>query len=173
MNGFYAQFYKLKQKQMKTHELVTFLKGIRVETDKYFSVMGSMMPSREIAVAITAAQNAKMWLGQVLKTLDQPNPYPDSKNAANTKIEPTADVYSGNIDSVLQGLSHIQQVKMLRQKLTASYEGLEEKQEELQANSELDGIGYHATVKAWEYLVESNMWLGMELGRINSETKKD
>jgi hypothetical protein len=32
-----------------------------------------------------------MWLGMDLKRLNQPDPYPESKNPNSMKIEPTAD----------------------------------------------------------------------------------
>lgn len=156
---------------MQEHQIVKTVKRIRVELDKYFTVMGKMEKSREISIAITSTQNAKMWLGQVLKTLDQPNPYPDSKDATNSKIAPTADVYDGDVDTVLNGLNHIQQVKVMRQRLTASYEEMERIERESKLSEKLTKIGFHSLAKSWEYIVEANMWLGMELGRINNKTK--
>lgn len=53
--------------------------------------------SREKSLAITKLQEAVMWLGMDLKRLNEenpgtsPNPYPNSKDPSNTKIEPTAD----------------------------------------------------------------------------------
>ena len=105
---------------------VELIKKYRVELDKYFSIMGKMERSREISLAITTAQSAKMWLGKTLEALDQPNPYPDSKNAANTKIAPTADVFSGDIEKELEGVAHIQKVKTLRARLTDLYNNISE-----------------------------------------------
>jgi hypothetical protein len=47
--------------------------------------------SRERNLAITKLQEAIMWLGMDLKALNEPNPYPESYNPENTKIEPTSD----------------------------------------------------------------------------------
>jgi hypothetical protein len=53
--------------------------------------------SRERSIAITKLQEAVMWLGMDLKAINEEspgsceNPYPNSKDPSNTKIEPTAD----------------------------------------------------------------------------------
>lgn len=53
--------------------------------------------SRERSLAITKLQEAVMWLGMDLKAINdenpgtQDNPYPNSKDPSNTKIDPTAD----------------------------------------------------------------------------------
>lgn len=63
---------------------------------------GSRVPdgfrlSRERSLAITKLQEAVMWLGMDLKAINDENPgaaenpYPNSKDPSNTKIEPTAD----------------------------------------------------------------------------------
>ena len=54
-------------------------------------------PSRERSICVTKLQEAVMWLGMDLKAINeenpgaQENPYPDSKDPSNTKINPTAD----------------------------------------------------------------------------------
>ena len=52
--------------------------------------------SRERSLAITKLQEAVMWLGMDLKAINDEsggaeNPYPNSKDPSNTKIDPTAD----------------------------------------------------------------------------------
>jgi len=52
--------------------------------------------SRERSIVITKLQEAVMWLGMDLKAINDEsggseNPYPNSKDPSNTKIEPTAD----------------------------------------------------------------------------------
>lgn len=79
-------------------KLAETIKLYRVNLDKQFTIMQNLQGSREISIAITSAQNAKMWLGMALNKLGAENPYPDSKNAANTKIEPTADTWSGDVN---------------------------------------------------------------------------
>ena len=53
--------------------------------------------SRERSLAITKLQEAVMWLGMDLKAINDANPgevenpYPNSKDPSNTKIDATAD----------------------------------------------------------------------------------
>lgn len=49
------------------------------------------LPEREKQLVLTYLVNATMWLGQTLNRLNQPNPYPESKNPASPVIEPAAD----------------------------------------------------------------------------------
>ena len=57
-----------------------------------FKKLKKLEPCREVSIAITKLQEAVMWLGMDLKRLNQPNPYPSSKDPnTGTKIEPTAD----------------------------------------------------------------------------------
>lgn len=51
----------------------------------------STRKSRERSITDTKLTEAIMWLGMDLKALNEPNPYPNSKDPTNTKIEPTAD----------------------------------------------------------------------------------
>ena len=46
---------------------------------------------RETSLVITKLQEAVMWLGMDLKRLNEPNPYPESKDPTSMRIEPTAD----------------------------------------------------------------------------------
>jgi len=152
--------------------MVEDIKKIRIELDKHFSTLGKMIPSREISIAITATQNAKMWLGQVLKYIGTDNPYPDSKDAANTKISPTADVFKGDSTVSLEEMEHIQQVKLMRRRLSDSYGDLEtlKKHKGISLGGESVDMVVLSIDKSWEYVVEANMWLGMELGRINNQS---
>lgn len=59
--------------------------------------MSETRKSRERSLAITKLEEAIMWLGMDLKAINeefpgiQENPYPESKNPENLKIEKTAD----------------------------------------------------------------------------------
>lgn len=76
---------------------ITSDKMLRKCLDEQLQALKSLMPSRERALAITKLQECIMWLGMDLKRINEinpekaPNPYPESYNPANTKIEPTAD----------------------------------------------------------------------------------
>lgn len=72
-------------------------KQIRKDTDAIIQTLKGLPPSRERALAITKLQEGVMWLGMDLKRINeanpgiQENPYPNSKDPTNLKIEPTAD----------------------------------------------------------------------------------
>lgn len=66
-------------------------KELRRDLDSKIQIVKQLPASRERSICITKLQEAVMWLGMDLKRLDTPNPYPNSKDPSNTKIEPTAD----------------------------------------------------------------------------------
>jgi len=47
--------------------------------------------SRSTAIVRTKLDEAIMWLGQNLKELGNPNPYPNSRDISNTIVDKTAD----------------------------------------------------------------------------------
>lgn len=73
------------------------VKAQRQGIDEHIQMIKSYPSTRERALAITKLQEAVMWLGMDLKRINEsnpsacPNPYPNSKDPSNTKIEPTAD----------------------------------------------------------------------------------
>lgn len=82
---------------MDTNEQIVKVKELRRDTDVQIQHAKSLPPSRERALAITKLQEAVMWLGMDLKRINEetpgasPNPYPNSKDPSNTKIEPTSE----------------------------------------------------------------------------------
>lgn len=74
----------------RDHEVVAN-KALRRDIDEIIQRTKTLPPSRERALAITKLQEGVMWLGMDLKRLNEANPYPNSKDPSNTKIEPTAD----------------------------------------------------------------------------------
>lgn len=71
---------------------VMFDKDMRKQTDEILQMVKEAPASRERSLAITKLQEAIMWLGMDLKRLNEPNPYPSSKDpSTGSKIEPTAD----------------------------------------------------------------------------------
>lgn len=72
-------------------------KELRRDTDAIIQRVKALPPSRERALTITKLQEGVMWLGMDLKRINeanpgiQENPYPNSKDPSNLKIEPTAD----------------------------------------------------------------------------------
>ena len=74
---------------------VTKIKTLRKNIDKVLQEVKEVAqeyPSREKSLSITKLQEGIMWLGMDLKRLNEPNPYPSSKDpSTGEKIEPTAD----------------------------------------------------------------------------------
>ena len=71
---------------------VPAIKQLRKEGDKLIQKVKQLEPCREVSLVITKLQEAVMWLGMDLKRLNQPNPYPSSKDPnTGTTIEPTSD----------------------------------------------------------------------------------
>lgn len=82
---------------MNTEQEIIENKSIRKDTDAIIQRVKSLPPSRERSITITKLQEGVMWLGMDLKRINDSNPgaianpYPDSKDPSNTKINPTAD----------------------------------------------------------------------------------
>jgi hypothetical protein len=84
----------------KTHtideEIVTD-KLLRRDIDAVIQRVKELPSSRERSLTITKLQEGVMWLGMDLKRINDAtpgaieNPYPNSKDPTNLKIEPTAD----------------------------------------------------------------------------------
>lgn len=71
---------------------VPAIKQLRKEGDDLIQKVKQLESCREVSLVITKLQEAVMWLGMDLKRLNQPNPYPSSKDPnTGTTIEPTAD----------------------------------------------------------------------------------
>ena len=70
---------------------VPAIKQLRKDTDEIIQRVRGLEPCHETSLVITKLQEAVMWLGMDLKRLNEPNPYPESKNPESMRIEPTAD----------------------------------------------------------------------------------
>lgn len=71
---------------------VIFDKQLRKAIDQIIQQVKILPSSLERSIAITKLQESVMWLGMDLKRLNEPNPYPSSKDpSTGSKIEPTAD----------------------------------------------------------------------------------
>jgi len=82
---------------MTTDQEIIEDKALRRDTDAIIQRAKALPPSRERSLTITKLQEGVMWLGMDLKRINEAspgsiaNPYPDSKDPSNSKIEPTAD----------------------------------------------------------------------------------
>lgn len=70
---------------------VPAIKQARKDIDNIIQNIKTLEPCSEVDICIIKLQEAVMWLGMDLKRLNQPNPYPESKDPNSMKIEPTAD----------------------------------------------------------------------------------
>lgn len=70
---------------------VPAIKQCRKDIDEIIQRVRELDSCRETSLVITKLQEAVMWLGMDLKRLNQPNPYPESKDPTSMRIEPTAD----------------------------------------------------------------------------------
>lgn len=67
-------------------------KKLRKDIDEQIQKIKELPASRERSLAVTKLQEGVMWLGMDLKRLNEPNPYPSSKDPlTGVAIEPTAD----------------------------------------------------------------------------------
>ncbi len=82
---------------MTTEQEIIANKELRRDTDAIIQRVKALPASRERSLTITKLQEGVMWLGMDLKRINEAspgaiaNPYPNSKDPSNTKIEPTAD----------------------------------------------------------------------------------
>ncbi len=77
---------------MDLEKEIPAIKQLRKEGDELIQKVKKLEPCNETSIVITKLQEAVMWLGMDLKRLNQPNPYPSSKDPnTGTKIEHTAD----------------------------------------------------------------------------------
>ena len=71
---------------------VVIIKELRQEIDSIIQKVKCIEPCREVSICITKLQEAVMWLGMDLKRLNEPNPYPHSKDPnSGDIIDKTAD----------------------------------------------------------------------------------
>ena len=66
-------------------------KQIRIDIDDIIRRVDNMPISDEKNIALIKLKEAIMWMGMNLKRLGNPNPYPNSRNTNNEKVDKTAD----------------------------------------------------------------------------------
>lgn len=67
------------------------IKQLRKDIDEIIQRVRELDSCRETSIVITKLQESVMWLGMDLKRLNEPDPYPESKDPTSMRIEPTAD----------------------------------------------------------------------------------
>jgi hypothetical protein len=82
---------------METNEQIHWVKWVRKNADALIQGIKKLPGSAERTLALRKFQEGVMWLGMDLKRIGEENPglvenpYPNSKDPSNTKIDPTAD----------------------------------------------------------------------------------
>ena len=82
---------------MNQSEEIVADKELRRDIDAIVQRVKACPSTRERSITTTKLQEAVMWLGMDLKRINEANPgavenpYPNSKDPSNLKIEPTAD----------------------------------------------------------------------------------
>lgn len=125
---------------------------------------------REYALAYTALQLGFMRLGKVLGEFKEPNPYPDSMNFKNTKIEPPADKADYMVE--LDKGGEVENVKFIRLNIDAEAEILKPL---LLQDGRLSGPVYkmfHSLEIAIDSFSDAKMWYGQVLNNIREEKNK-
>jgi len=73
-------------------EYVPRVKEFRQLGDELIQSVKELQPSKEVELSIIKFQEGVMWLGMELKRINEPNPYPNSKDASTGNvIDKTAD----------------------------------------------------------------------------------
>lgn len=138
------------------------IKEIRVQIDAAFQLTGMLRSSREVALAKTHFQEAKMSLGKVLGYIGAANPYPESKNPNSPVIEKTADTAINTKLPHQDIVANIKAVRQLADTISHSLEILV-----LPADrSDKCQLFYE---DCFLQVNKGMMWLGMDLGRIRDE----
>ncbi len=152
-----------------TQIFIDRVKEIRLEIDRTINTAkGLTVSSRETSLAFTNLQRGKMWLGKVLGAIGTANPYPDSTNPDNKKIEPQADhTPEGYLFDPSFG--QIERVKALRKICDGSIANLEFLTFPASPTSPSRGDQFiNQSLLAME---EAKMWYGWELDRIRNESE--
>jgi len=160
-----------KQKQM-----IDSIKTLRRAIDIYVQVIILIGSSRALALARTASERSKMFLGLVLKELGTDNPYPNSQDPTNTKIEPTADkADSAEFIQKMKEASevhtkaaqiHISKIKFLRNEIQLTLDEMDENIMKAEAPSNRAAFW---ALQSFAALTEAKLWLGMELAEVNKD----
>ena len=127
--------------------------------------------TEEIKEAVKSLKLSKAWLGKVLESLGNENPYGSGYKTVED-IVPTADVASRIVDYPVapdtwpEGevtKSHIEKVDWLRTEVKSLVQKLNK--------ISIGGYSYKDLETSSKYLTEARFWLGFEMGRIKDESK--
>jgi len=147
-----------------------FFKELRSTVMVYANTLKNLPSSRELSITQTSLQNAMMWCGQMLKYNGQgDNPYANNGNRKTVAdIEPMYD----KTEAFFVTENEIELIDTMRESIQKDIYQLVDKHVEARKALILEeqSIQIFAALQAiQQHLVESRMWLGMELGRRRDE----
>lgn len=144
-------------------ELLEKVSTLRHNISSVIKLLQALGRTREIALAITKAEEGFMFLGKVKQQLGSVSPYPVAIDKVSSVIEDAVDITIG-----LEGskLSIIKRLRFMLQDIVSdhTYNALID---QFSRGKVIPGnLGYEFTMESLMSIVAAKMWLGMEINNI-------
>lgn len=123
--------------------------------------------TREISLAITKGQQARHFLGEMLKSMDVPTPYAESKDpSTGNVIAPPADMPEPtNYETIDPEWTPVQWIKATRASMTMRTNDMQMWYDQIVSTGKFQWNGWALSI-AIQNWVSSCHWMGELLGRI-------
>lgn len=165
----------LDQKQNLANILRSYRESVSVELQLHFQLTPILGGRRNLALAASALERGREWMGMGLSFLDAAYPYPESRNPSNDRVEPTADVSAEaytlpthDENNVIY--TNIGLVKLARQRAATLADNLREVLAIVPDDEMHKGVRLHSVLEAaWRYLKEYSFSLGNLLPELANE----
>lgn len=140
---------------------------LRLDIDTCINSIKLITPSREVSLAHTNLQRAKMWLGECLRVAGEANPYPKANDASSPVIEKQAEHTEKTFEDGFKDLvDQTAKVKFFRFAIQGI---IDEMNFKVGATDSFSDMFFR---QAYLALIESRMWFGNELNRIMESEKQ-
>jgi len=182
------EYYPQQNKEAREEEVLrkreytlNLLRGFRSAASVYLNSIKHLMPSREVSLANTALQEAKMWMGRAMADLGSENPYPESMSPGSPTIEAQAESPTHSLLefwTIPEGQpghipnTQVARVKSFRSHLEPVIMGLTELHGSIKAFHSSSPMYAHHVTNAILAFEAAKMWLGWELERIRDLDSK-
>jgi len=160
------------------------MKKVRKDIHAIFSALQDLPKSREMALAITKLEEAKMWAGQILALQGEETPYAnDGNRKIKNDIEKETDVPEFGDYLFTEETTLIEKIDVLREEISKIKYGkyivdfiniMEKKaiEKEERSSIQLELLPSATAITSFvSKITEARMWLGKELGRIRDKAK--
>lgn len=135
---------------------------------------GGLSTSRFLSLAKTELTTARHWLGRTANEIGNTDPYPESRDVTSKKIEKMYDtdpVIDEAEIAAFEQMSIVAKLKALRFKLTAMGTEIKTIVLDLDQNAmDPEIFLFHSLMQAYAAIMQSNHWLGEELGSMRGTT---